>query len=358
MWRLRDLVIEAARNVSGTPVRSILLGVVAAGVVAGLVFIELAFTQGLLDFQAGFEASGGHVVVASNDDGLPVGRCAALAGLDGIAAAAALDPGSPAETNVAPGTLFQTGRFTSGGLRVFTTGFAPQAAEVADRWILGEAAADELGVEPGMWLAVDGESRQVGAVVDTEQRNPQIARWILTVAPPVGQAAQCWVEYAPGAATGRIELVDTVFADTGDGLVVRPWIRLDEFSRDPIAELAARPQRTAWVAAGLLLAALVWLATWFRRADIGLYRAVGTGPAALLILGAVEAALPLTVGGLAGALWATATWAAVIGHMPNPDQVLVAVRAAASTLLVALTVAPLLGLLLARQSIAQQLKDR
>ena len=358
MWRLRDLVVDAAHNVAGSPARTLLLGVVAAGVVGGLVFTELSFSQDLLDFQAGFDASGGNVVVASNDDGLPAARCDALGGLDGIVAAAALEPGGPVEMNVAPGTLFQTGAFTAGGLRLFTTGAAPTVAAVVDRWVIGQAAAEELGVEPGMWLAVADVSRQVGAVIDTEPRNPQIARWILTVTAPVGTATQCWVEYQPGAVSGRIELVDTVFADTGDNLVVRPWIRLDEFARDPVAELAQRPQRTAWIAAGLLLAALVWLATWFRRADIGLYRAVGTGPAALLVLGAVEAALPLLVGGIAGALWAVAAWAAATGHTPDPDQTLIATRTAASTLLVALAAAPLLWPITARQSIAQQLKDR
>jgi len=53
MWRLRDLVVEGVRNVSGMAVRSILFGVVAAGVIGGLVFTELAFTQNLLSFQAG-----------------------------------------------------------------------------------------------------------------------------------------------------------------------------------------------------------------------------------------------------------------------------------------------------------------
>ncbi len=357
-WRLRDLAVDAVRNVAGTPARSLLLGVVAAGVVGGLVFTELAFTQSLLDFQGSFATKGGHVVVASNDDGLPAARCAALAATPGITAAAAVEPGIPVETNVAPGTLFQTGRITAGGLRLFTAGTPPEVADAADRWILGAAAADELGLEPGMWLSIDGESRQVGAVVDTEDRNPQIARWILTITPPVGDVTQCWVEYAPGAQSGRIELLDTIFADTGDNLVVRPWIRLDEFARNPTQELATRPQRNAWVAAGLLLAALVWLATWFRRAHIGLYRAVGTSPTALLILGFVEAALPLIVGAAAGTLWATATWAAGTGGFPDPDQSLIAVRTAASTLLLALTAAPLLWPLTGRGSVAQQLKDR
>ncbi|HHC08741.1 MAG TPA: hypothetical protein ENK55_08490 [Actinobacteria bacterium] len=357
-WRLRDLVVDAVRNVAGSPTRTVLLALVAAGVVGGLVFTELAFTQDLLDFRARFDASGGHVVIATNDDGLPVARCVALADLDGVVAAAALDQAGPVETNLAPGTLFQTGRTTTGALRLFTTDPHPTVAAVADRWVLGRAAADELGVEAGMWLAVDDAARQVGAVIDTEARNPQVARWILHVVPPTGTTTQCWVEYAPGARSGRIELLDTRFADTGDQLVVRPWIRLDEFSRDPLTELAQRPQRAAWVAAGLLLAASVWSATWLRRAHIGLYRAVGTGPAGLLVLGAVEAALPLLVGGIAGALWAAAAWAAATGHTPQPDQALIAARTAASTLLVAVAAAPLLGPLTARQPIADQLKDR
>jgi hypothetical protein len=358
MWRLRDLVIDAVRNLTGSPVRSILLSVVAGGLVGGLVFTELASTQDLRDFQAFFDASGGHVVVASNDDGLPAARCAALSDVEGVVATAGLQSGTPVVTNVAPGTLYQTGVITSGGLDLFTNGPSPAVGDVADRWIVGQAAAEELGVEPGMWLGVDGRIRRVGAVVDTEARNPQIARWILTVAPPAADVTECWIEYAPGVRTGRIEVVESLFADTGDGLVVRPWISLDEFARDPIQELADRPQRNAWLFAGLLLAALFWLATWFRRAHIGLYRAVGTGPAALFILGAVESILPYTIGAAAGSLWAGAAWAATTGNFPTGDQTLVALRTALSILLVAAVTAPLLWPLVARQSIAQQLKER
>lgn len=367
-WRFKDIVVDAVRNVAGTPTRTVLLGVVSAGVVGALAFTELAFTQNLLDFRTQFEESGGYVVVATKatdgnvaitaDKGLSAERCAALSDIHGITAAAAVQVGPLKGVNTAPGTLFRTGTLTADGLDLFTSGTPPTVANVADRWILGVAAADELGVRSGMWLVVGEDARQVGAVIDTDERYPQIARWIMTIAAPFGMADECWVEYDSGVTTGRTELVDTVLATTAGQLVARPLIRLDRFARNPVSELAVRPQAQAWFAAGLVLAAIAWLATWFRRAHIGLYRALGTTPSGLFTLGAVEYALPTVIGGAAGALWAIATWVARTGAVPSIDQILVVARTAASTLLFAVILAPILWPLAGRGSIAQQLKDR
>jgi len=358
-WRVRDLVIDAVRNVGGSPVRSLLLGVTTAGLIGALVFTELSTTNDLLAFEHRFIDSGGNVVVAYSDDGLDTRRCAAMASMSGILETAAVTPGSPVEVAQAPGTLFSTGTITTGALTLFTLEPPASVTDVFDRWVIGSAAATELGLSEGMWLTVSGsEPRRVGAVIDTEARNPQIDRWILTVAPAAGIARQCWVEFTPGATTGRNEMVETIFADSSD-ILVTPWIRLDEFSRDPLTELAARPQTNAWLIAGLLLAGISWIGTWFRRSHIGLYRAVGTGPAALLIIGAVEYAIPILLGGLAGTLWAAAAWTATTASgFPDADQLAIAVRTAASTMLLALVTAPLLWPAAARGSIAQQLKDR
>jgi len=357
-WRLRDLIVDGFRNVTGSPIRSVLLGVAAAGIVGALVVAELSTTDDLLAFRDEFVAAGGNVVVASNEQGLPAGRCAALQANPGIVATAAVALGEPVEVDHAPGTLFQTGAITTGGLALFAPDAPATVAHIADRWIVGTAAADELGLTEGMWLTIGDATRKVGAVIDTETRNPQIARWILTIIPAAGTATQCWVEYEPGAATGRAEYLETVFADTGDGLITRPWIRLDEFARDPITELASRPQAGAWLPAGLLLAVIAWLATWFRRSHIGLYRAVGTTPTQLLILGAIETVTPLVVGAAAGFAWATASWVAAHTGYPTTDQLTIALRTTASVVLLTAATAPLLWPITARQSIAQQLKDR
>jgi len=357
-WRLRDLFVDAVRNVTGARVRSVLLALVAGGLVGALVFIELSTTDELLAFQGGFVDSGGNMFVAASEEGLASDRCAALASIDGVIGSAGIESGPPMETTLAPGTLFNTGGVTIGALGLFSLEPAGSAAHAADGWIVGASAATELGITEGMWLGIGGATpRHVGAVIDAETRNPRIDRWIMTVQPPAGTVTECWVEFAAGVTTGRQETIGAVFTDATDVIVV-PWIRLDEFSRDPVAELAGRPQASAWIIAGLLIGVMGWLVTWFRRSQIGLYRAVGTGPPALLVLGAVELGIPIISGSLIGGLWAAAIWTAGAADYPGADQFAIAARTATSTVLIAIAVAPLLWPLTASGSIAEQLKDR
>ncbi len=357
-WRLRDLVVDAVRNVAGGRVRSVLLAGVTAGVIGSLVFIELSTTDELLTFQDGFTDSGGNMFIASSEEGLAAERCTALASMESVIGSAGIEAASPVETTIAPGTLFGTGEVTIGALRLFSLEADASTAAVADGWIIGEAAASELGTSQGMWFGIDGsEPRRVGVVIDTEVRNPRTNRWIMAVRPPAGSVSECWVEFTAGVSAGRQETVRAVFSDSADVIVV-PWIRLDEFSRDPVAELAGRPQASAWIVAGLLIGATAWLVTWFRRSQIGLYRAVGTGPSTLLILGSVELGIPIVSGALIGSLWAIAIWTAGTAGYPVTDQLAIAARTATSGALLALAIGPLLWPLTARGSIAEQLKDR
>lgn len=355
-WRVWDLLVDAVRNVAAGRVRSVLLAGVTAGVIGALVFIELSTTDELLTFQDGFIDSGGNMFIAASEEGLASERCAALLSMEGVIGSASVEAGPPVETAIAPGTLFGTGRVTIGALELFSSGPSASAADLANGWIIGEAAASELGVSQRMWLGVGGSTpRQVGAVVNTEARNPRIDRWLLAVQPPAGTVSECWVEFAPGVMTGRQETVSAVFSDSADVIVV-PWIRLDEFSRDPVAELVGRPQASAWIIAGLLIGAMAWLVTWFRRSQIGLYRAVGTGPSALLILGAVELGIPILSGALIGSLWAAAIWSANTAGYPDADQLAIGIRTVTSTALLALAIGPLFWPVTAQGSIAEQLK--
>lgn len=357
-WKLRDLLVESVRNVAGGRVRSVLLAGVTAGVIGALVFIELSTTNELLTFQEGFTDSGGNVFIAASEEGLASERCAALTSMEGVTGSASIEAGPPVETTIAPGTLFGTGEVTIGGLALFSPGTSASAVDVVDGWVIGKAAASELGVSQGMWIGIDGSApRRVGTVIDTETRNPRISRWLMSVRAPTGNVSECWVEFAPGVTTGRQETLGAVFSDSANVIVV-PWIRLDEFSRDPVAELAGRPQASAWIVAGLLVGVMAWLVTWFRRSQIGLYRAVGTGPSTLLILGAVELGIPIVSGALIGGLWAVAIWTANTAGYPVTDQLAIAARTASSGAWLALAVGPLLWPLTARGSIAEQLKDR
>lgn len=359
-WRLREAAGEAWRSVGAGLWRTITLGVVTAWLVGALVWVEFGTTDDVLGFQRGFERRGGWVGVATDPQGrIDAARCAALAHRSGVVHAGALGVADTMQTTAAPGTLFQTAAATAGAIRLWAAD-PPTHGDLVSGLVLGQAAARELGLRPGMHLSVAGDDRirSIGAIVDTEARNPFIARWILDVAAPAGTASQCWVEYSPQNLDIGLQVLEATFADLRPDLEVRRWIRLDEFARDPITELAARPQAQAWIPAGIVITLLVWLTVWVRTAEIGLYRAVGTPTATLWLLGQLETLYVLIPATLTGYLWAAATHAALTDLQPGVDQLLIAARTTASALLLALTLAPLAWLLAGRRSIAAQLKDR
>ncbi|MEX2323523.1 MAG: hypothetical protein WEA29_07105 [Acidimicrobiia bacterium] len=359
-WRLRDAVGEAWRSVTAAVWRTVMLMLVMAGMVGALAWSELATTDHVLAFQRGFDDRGGWVVVASATRGdLPADRCVSIASQRGVVSAGAMTPGPTVQTAAAPGTLFQSASATVGAIQQWAAS-APSSADLADGIVVGSAAANELGLAPGMIVTVDvvGGDQRVAAVIDTEDRNPFVARWLIQVAPPVGAANQCWVEFEPGTVPAGLGVMEAVFADLRPNLEVRRWIRLDDFSRDPVAELANRPQRQAWIPIGIAAAVLVWVIVWARTAEIGLYRAVGTRTSTLWLFGQFEAVFVLVPAAAAGYLWAVAAHAATADRQPGLDQLLIAARTSLSATLLALIVAPLAWAWSGRGQIAAQLKDR
>ena len=133
-----------------------------------------------------------------------------------------------------------------------------------------------------------GEARELVTTVDPERRHPQVARWALEVVAPAGAMEQCWVEFTPGAYDAGLASAGAVFATRADPPAARPYRGEDEFRRDAGADFRERPQGTGWVLGALLIGAVGWLMTWFRRPEIGLYLALGTRRMSLLFLSAVE----------------------------------------------------------------------
>lgn len=356
-WRVSDLVAEAWRNLRAAPGRTFLLVGLTAALAGGLAFAEMDTTYDLIDFNQRYVAAGGNGVVVFSDSGLPASTCASADTYEGVLGAGAISAPASVETDVAPGTLFNTAAGTTGLWNVIATDSTTFSTTQGGGWILGEAAATELGLVPGMWLGIDGVVRVVDQVADTELRDPQASRWIMSPMAPTGTAVQCWIEFDAGVSSGRIDAAAAIFAGTDDAIAA-PLVRLDEFSRDPVAELASRATRFGWVLAGLVIALTVWVMAWFRRSDIGLYRALGTRSSGLTIIGSIETAVPLLVGAVVGTVWGVVIAAALAGEATGADQWLIVARSTASAVLLAVVVGPLPWALGAREPIADQLKDR
>lgn len=354
-WRLRSLAREAFIQARESWPRTIVTVVSAAAICGALAFAELRTATGLLAYHDSFVAAGGTVAVVSSPTGqVSAARCAALVASPAVRAAGALTPTGTISLAASPQTLVQTATVTAGMVALLDRSAPASAATV-----VGDGLAAELGLRAGGSLPTNDATLTVDAVAATAQRAPQLDRTIMRVVPPVGQAAQCWVELRPADHAGGVGTLDAWF-DTGaagSDLDVSALRTTNEFSRDPAAELRDRPQRNAWVIAGIALVVTGWLATWLRRAELGLHMALGGTRASLVVLAQMEALLLLPAGAVVGGLWAAAA-ASVIDGLPSAAALTLSARTAGSATALAVLLLPLGVLLAARHDVAALLKDR
>ncbi len=355
-WRLGVLLREGLENVAANPIRAAILFIAAAGLIGSVAYIELADVHDLKDYARNYEAAGGYVVVVHGEAPFPASVCAGLAHHPEVrASGAVLGTGGQASFGSAPGSLFRRITVTEGILAVWS-GSRAAFPPTEGSFVVGTAAASELGLRPGLFLVTEDGPVPIAAVLDTDRRYPEGVRSVIDVAAPSGGTQQCWVEFTPGAYEGGLNAVAAALATSGEPPTVRRYLRAGEFALDPVAELDSRIQARGWAVVALLIAALFWLDAWFRRAEIGLYLALSGSRSVVFVLGAVEAWFVIAAGFLAGLLWA------VVGQGVASDLSWDAFRIAAQTAtqiaLLAGLLAPIGGLIVARADIASLLKDR
>lgn len=355
-WRSTALAREALANVVASGLRS----AVAAGIVAALTgllaYLELREANGIAAFQRDFEAGGGYSAVVSGVGGtVDAARCEGLGAWPGVLAAGAVASTGTVSFTSAPGVLFQSARVTPGALRAWAPGMG---APPGGGYVVGNALAAEAGLRRGSYVALEGgPPLTVLAVLDPGRRNPAVTRWLLDISPPAFAAEQCWVVFTRAMYEPGVAALPAWFAAGQGERVVRPYLRRDAFTRDVTREFATRPQRYGWLAVAGLITALLILASWFRRAELGLYLALGTGRAQLVTLLTFEAGILVAAGTAAGTLWALAA-ERLLDHPLPWDHAWLAVRAAASGALLSAVLAPLLSQLVARGNLQSLLKDR
>ena len=359
-WRWRSVLAEALANVASAGVRTASIIVITASVFGAVAFLELRTANDLLGFVKEFERSGGYVVIVVPAEGSTVeaSKCEALNGRSFVVSAGSLRSTELVSFASAPGVLFQRATVSSSILGVWAPDTYVPPGDGAPALVVGSALAEELGVRAGSYLQPEGDApARIIAVIDTEQRNPQSSRWALDVAPPVGAVEACWVEMKRDAYDAGLAALPAMFADGEEAPIIRPFRRQDEFTRDPAAEFRARPQRLGWLAASGLVIATLWLTTWFRRSELGLYLALGTDRSTLAMMLAVEATVVVAAAYLLGVTYAFAVDVA-LNHEPIYSTSLLAVRTSLSAALLALALAPLGAFLFVRGTIAELLKDR
>jgi hypothetical protein len=282
----------------------------------------------------------------------------ALANWDGVVAAGGMRIAGTVSFVSAPGVLFQSAAVTEGALHVWAPSQRAEPADGTPAYVVGKALAKEIGLRDGSLTALTGEPvARVLGVLDSGRRNPQVQRWLLDVVPPAGTFDECWVEFSRESYSPGLAALAAWFAAGSKEPIVRPYTRKDEFTRDPLREFHDRPQRYGWLAAGGLIGAVFLLSAWFRRSELGLYLAIGTGRLQLVTMLAADALVLMATGAFIAAAWGAAIHAA-LGHNLPYDHLRIAGRALLSSALLGLAVAPWASSLVARGNIASLLKDR
>ena len=355
-WRIGSLVVEGVANLWANGFRSLAMLGLCAAAFGGLAFLELRQGTELTQFVQNYREGGAYVAIVSVPGGGVSGaRCESLNGTEGVVAAGAWRGAGQDTFPMAPGVLFQAADVTGGLLRVWDPRHVLGAGAGL---VVGPAMAKELGQRPGLIASFDdGEPVWVSAVGEFGRRNPQAARWALSPVSPAGTFDECWVEFEPGTYEAGRDALAARFAQGSTEPVVRPYRRSDEFTRDPAAEWASRPQRNGWVAAPLVLFGLALVAGWFRRAEAGLYLSMGTRRAQLAIMAAAEY-WPLVLAGWSlGFSYAVAIQSSH-DTAPTGDVLWHAAQTSGSAALVTLALLPWSAAVVARGSIASLLKDR
>lgn len=358
-WKLRHVVGEAIAHLGSATARTLLLGLVFTAGLGGVMWAELVVTGQLAAQADRLRARGGDVVVVALADGdsnndLTAPDCDALNHNPGVIAAGALQlTGAPIQFATAPGTSFDLVNVTPPMVTIWDPS---RRAPTGGGWVLGQAAAAELGVRDGSLLAETGQPGAPVTVINPVDRNSFGERTVLNVVPPRGVIVSCWVEFHPHTASGGRQALFSAFP--GSEVDVRPVITVDgEFARDPRAELATRPQRQLWLPAGGIIALLGAIVALGRRPEAAVYRAFGLRRSGLLALHQTETILICLVAYLAAITWTTALYTALYG-LPLTDQIAIAARTAGRTALVVMAVTPWLALLTGTRSPAALLKDR
>ncbi len=349
-WRASVVLAEAWSNALASRRRFAALTLVIAGLAGALTWGELSSWRELATAEQRYAAAGGYVAVVSGPSGVDAARCEDVGRHDVVMAAGSLRSAGQVASQTAPRVSLARIDVTAGLVGVWSPGEAAHPGAL----LVGGAAARELGVVTGSWLALSNEASVQVQVVDTDARNPLVARSIMDLAPASGPAAECWVEFRPAHAATGIRWLAAIFAS--DEATARPGVERGAFATDPQSTFAARLSGMAWLPASLVASGAIALLAVFRRPEIAVYCAFGLPRSGVLLLLQAETAIIVLMAAAAACAWSVLGFAAtgtldVLGAM-------VALRTAALFVAATAVIAPLMALLAAWGAPAALLKER
>lgn len=336
----RELWLEGVRAVRSRWVATTLIAVSAllSAVLVGIVGqadVHQA-EQRLQDYVR----TGGFVLEVRGEN-LPISRCDAMRGLDGVRTAGAVLSTQEVRTIAQPGLPTYLMTVTPGYLQLMfpTQQFSPSTGVV-----VGQNLTTHLGLVPGSQLGweSDRSGRQTATIDAVAVDSSRSVDWndaIVVVAMPAGTTSSCLVEFDPEAFRHALGLIAFKFHDvkysTRSALEAPPGAVAIMFS------LGERPSRL--LPAGLMLVLLVLVLSmwWARRNEFAIYRLLGVSRFGvwrpMLVEAAIVLAAPLSVG---------AGIAATTSLLETTGPSLVTFFVDEALLMLTSVIAPLVGLVL------------
>lgn len=350
-WTIGNVVREAYANATAATARLVVLAAAFGGLSFSVFWLELSALGDVEALDRSYVAAGGYVAVVSSDVGLDAATCHRLSSHPTLTASGGYRTETTVNLTVSPRVAFQHLAATVGLLRVWD----PAYDHSPDGYVVGRAAAEELGLRGGSWVAGPSLPAATVTVFDPELRNRFASRALLELMPPTGTVDECWVQLSRATFESGMEMLAAVFAE--DEGAVRRAIARGDFAQTPQSLLSSRISQWGWLPASGVAAAVLALMSLFRRPEVAVYRAFGLPPAGVLLMLQVETVLVAIPSVSAGACWAAAAYAASAGDVSLSQQL----TAARTELLLGLTIvalAPITASVAAAGTPAALLKER
>ena len=348
-WRTSVVLSEASANAFASRRRLAVLALVIVGLTAGLIWAELVSWRQLAAAEERYAAAGGYVAVASGPSGIDAARCEDVGRHEAVAAAGSFRTAGQVASITAPRVVFARLNITAGLVGVWSPGVTAAASNV----LIGDAAAGELGIVTGSWLTLSDGAVAPAQVIDTDARNPLIARSIMELVPAAGSAAECWVEFGPDQGEAGTRWLAAAFA--ADGATVRPAVERGAFASDPATAFAGRISGMGWIPASLVASGVIALFAVFRLSEIAVYRAFGLSRSGVLLLLQTEAAIVVAMAAVVASAWSVLGFA--LTTAVDLAGAVVALRSAALFVAATALTAPVIALFAAWGSPALLLKE-
>lgn len=347
MWRWRELVVEAHRNLGP---RHLIHGLLLTLLVGAVAFAHASAFAGALDQQRRLEAAGATVWVARQADGraLPGPACDALGANEAVRAAGGVRRGLPDEV-----TLASTGQHLS------TLWATPGALSVWNASPTGIALGRGYAATGAVWVGSPVVSSLTGTTSPVTEFLPRGVPDILNSNLVVVQAAtfdvdECWVRMDPARMSAGSDLIYYAFA--GTKARVEPALPTSSAVSSPQAQWESFRILRLWLTAGVAGGLAAGLLAWTRRSEIAVYRTFGTRAFALHVILGIESFIVHVAG------WATGTslslLAATIAVNTPGTAAEIILRAGSATALIAFGISIILVLPLGRGDLLFSLKNR